>query len=98
MELEKKANYKINVADYDFLKQEELDFEELFLICLNKKPEYFDLYPPLKLLYIRDNDTIRKKTKEELMDTIKSIQDINTIRYLVDVMIKEEKDCLNRSC
>ena len=32
------------------------------------------------------------------MDTIKSIQDINTIRYLVDVMIKEEKDCLNRSC
>ena len=31
------------------------------------------------------------------MDTIKSIQDINTIRYLVDVMIKEEKENLNRS-
>ena len=96
-ELEKKANYKINVADYDFLKQEELDFEELFLICLNKKPEYFDLYYPLKLLYIRDNDTIRAKTKEELMDSIKSIQDINTIRYLMDAIIKKEKEDLIRS-
>lgn len=98
VELEKKANYKVNVADYDFLEQEELDFEELFLICLNKKPEYFDLYSPIKLLYIHDNDTIRKKTKEELMDTIKSIQDINTIRYLVDVLIKEEKENITRSC
>ena len=64
----------------------------------HKNPEYFDLYSPLKLLYIRDNDTIRKKTKEELMDTIKSIQDINTIRYLMDVLIKEEKENITRSC
>ncbi len=96
-ELERKTNYKVNVADYDFLEQEELDFEELFLICINKKPEYFDLYPPLKLLYIRDNDTIRAKTKEELMDSIKSIQDINTIRYLMDAIIKKEKEDLIRS-
>ena len=67
------------------------------MICLNKKPEYFDLYPPLKLLYIRDNDTIRKKTKEELSDSIKSIQDINTIRYLMDAIITEEKETITRS-
>ena len=97
VELEKKTNYKVNVANYNFLEREELDFEELFLICINKKPEYFDLYPPLKLLYIRDNDTIRAKTKEELMDSIKSIQDINTIRYLMDAIIKKEKEDLIRS-
>lgn len=97
VELEKKTNYKVNVANYNFLEREELDFEELFLICLNKKPEYFDLYSPLKLLYIRDNDTIKAKTKEELMDTIKSVQDINTIRYLMDAIIKEEKETITRS-
>ena len=32
------------------------------------------------------------------MDTIKSIQDINTIRYLMDAIIKKEKEDLTRSC
>ncbi len=65
-ELKRKENTKINTENYDFINDNEIEFEKLFLICLNHNPEILKVYPQLQVEYIVEGNMIRRKNKEEL--------------------------------
>ena len=58
--------------------------EDIFDFIVIEHPEYLDLYPQLRIEYIKDGKIVRRKTRDELIDT------------LLDSQNKEEKEYVKK--
>ena len=65
-------------------KEEYKSMEDIFDFIVIEHPEYLDLYPQLRIEYIKDGKIVRRKTRDELIDT------------LLDSQNKEEKEYVKK--
>lgn len=51
-------------------KEEYKDVNDVFDLLIRSHAEYLDLYPQLKLEYVKDGQIVRRKTRNELVDSL----------------------------
>ena len=90
-ELARRENTKVNTQVYTFVNDEEINFEELFLVCANMVPACLQKYPQLQVEYLNEEEKVRRKTKEELQATLdQSTKDDENI-YLQKLLARLEE-------
>lgn len=75
-------------------KEEYKDVNDVFDLLISRHCEYLDLYPQLKLEYIKDGQIVRRKTRDELIDSLLLSENEEEKAYLKK-LLKSSKPNLN---
>lgn len=74
-------------------KEEYKTVDEIFDEVIKLNPEYLDLYPQLKVEYIKEDNSVRRKTKDELIDSlIDNIDDDKKCNYIKGLLNPRKTD------
>ena len=71
-------------------KEEYKSVDDIFDFIVIEHPEYLDLYPQLRIEYIKDGKIVRRKTRDELIDTLLDSQNKEEKEY-VKKLLKTDK-------
>lgn len=64
-------------------KEEYKTLDEIFDEIIKLEPQYLDLYPQLQVEYIKEDNSVRRKTKDELVETLlKNIENNEITNYI----------------
>lgn len=76
-------------------KEEYKIVDEIFDEVIKLEPEYLDLYPQLQVEYIKEDNSVRKKTKNELLDTLLQNIENNEITNYIKGLLEANKSDFN---